>query len=213
MRVGVIGSGTVGEVLADGFLHHGHEVMRGSRTPEKLSAWAIGAGERASLGTFAVTAVFGEVVVLAVKGSAAEAAVAACGDALSGKTVIDTTNPIDDRPPESGVLHFFTDHNQALMERLQARAPEAKFVKAFSCVGSGVMVDPAFDAGRPTMFICGNDRRAKASVSTILDDFGWEVADLGGAVAARAIEPLCMLWCIPGFLNKQWTHAFKLLVP
>jgi len=212
MRVGVIGSGLVGQVLADGFLQHGHEVMRGSRTPEKLSAWAVGAGERASVGTFAVTAVFGEVVVLAVKGSAAQAAVAACGDALSGKTVIDTTNPIDDRPPESGVLHFFTDLNQALMERLQAAAPEAKFVKAFSCVGSGVMVDPVFAAGRPTMFICGNDPRAKASVSELLDDFGWDVADLGGAVAARAIEPLSILWCIPGFLNKQWTHAFKLLV-
>jgi len=172
----------------------------------------VGAGERASVGTFAVTAVFGEVVVLAVKGSAAQAAVAACGDALSGKTVIDTTNPIDDRPPESGVLHFFTDLNQALMERLQAAAPEAKFVKAFSCVGSGVMVDPVFAAGRPTMFICGNDPRAKASVSELLDDFGWDVADLGGAVAARAIEPLSILWCIPGFLNKQWTHAFKLLV-
>jgi 8-hydroxy-5-deazaflavin:NADPH oxidoreductase len=211
MRVGVIGSGMVGETLADGFLLHGHEVMRGSRTPEKLSGWATRSGERASVGTFAVTAVFGEVVVLAVKGSAAEAAVAACGDALSGKTVIDTTNPIDERPADSGVLHFFTDLNQALMERLQARAPEAKFVKAFSCVGSGVMVDPAFAAGRPTMFICGNDARAKASVSEILDDFGWDVADLGGAVAARAIEPLCILWCIPGFLQGQWTHAFKLL--
>jgi predicted dinucleotide-binding enzyme len=99
------------------------------------------------------------------------------------------------------------------MERLQARAPEAKFVKAFSCVGSGVMVDPAFDAGRPTMFICGNDARAKGSVRELLDDFGWDVADLGGAVAARAIEPLCMLWCIPGFLNQQWSHAFKLLLP
>jgi predicted dinucleotide-binding enzyme len=213
MRVGVIGSGQVGEVLADGFLQHGHEVMRGSRTPEKLSEWSLRAGERASVGTFAVTAVFGDVVVLAVKGSAAEAAVAACGDALSGKTVIDTTNPIDDRPPESGVLHFFTDLNQSLMERLQARAPEAKFVKAFSCVGSGVMVDPAFDGGRPTMFICGNDARAKGSVRELLDDFGWDVADLGGAVAARAIEPLCMLWCIPGFLNQQWSHAFKLLLP
>ena len=211
MRVGVIGSGLVGQVLADGFLQHGHEVMRGSRTPEKLSAWAVGAGERASVGTFAVTAVFGEVVVLAVKGSAAQAAVAACGDALSGKTVIDTTNPIDDRPPESGVLHFFTDLNQALMERLQAAAPEAKFVKAFSCVGSGVMVDPVFAAGRPTMFICGNDPRAKASVSELLDDFGWDVQDLGKAEAARAIEPLCILWCIPGFLRNEWTHAYKVV--
>jgi predicted dinucleotide-binding enzyme len=213
MRVGVIGSGMVGEALADGFLRHGHEVMRGSRTPEKLSAWAQRSGDQASVGTFAVTAVFGDVVVLAVKGKAAGEAVAACGDALSGKVVIDTTNPIDDRPPQGGVLHFFTDLNQSLMEQLQASAPGAKFVKAFSCVGSGVMVDPDFDGVRPTMFICGNDAAAKAKVSAILDDFGWEVADMGGANAARAIEPLAILWCIPGFSTNQWSHAFKLLRP
>ena len=211
MRVGVIGSGVVGETLANGFLKHGHEVMRGSRTPEKLSAWATGAGERASVGTFAVTAVYGDVVVLAVKGAAAEEAVTACGDALAGKIVIDTTNPIDERPPETGVLHFFTDHGRSLLERLQAASPGGKFVKAFSCVGNAVMVDPVFKGGRPTMFICGNDARAKVKVSEILDDFGWDVADMGGAAAARAIEPLCMLWCIPGFLSQEWTHAFKLL--
>src|SRR5690349_11918873 len=166
MRVGVIGSGMVGETLADGFLRHGHEVMRGSRTPEKLSAWAQRSGDHASVGTFAVTAVFGEVVVLAVKGKAALEAVATCGDALSGKVVIDTTNPIDDRPPQAGVLHFFTDLNQSLMEQLQASAPGAKFVKAFSCVGSAVMVDPDFGT-RPTMFICGNDAGAKTKVSAI----------------------------------------------
>jgi predicted dinucleotide-binding enzyme len=211
MRIGVIGSGAVGEVLAEGFLKYGHEVMRGSRTPEKLSTWAARHGERASVGTLAVTAVYGEVVVLAVKGSAAVAAVEACGEALAGKVVIDTTNPIDDRPPEGGVLRFFTDHSQSLMERVQARVPEAKLVKAFSCVGSRVMVNPTYSAGRPTMFICGTDRAAKATVREFLDDFGWDVADLGGITAARAIEPLCMLWCIPGFVSQEWTHAFKLL--
>jgi 8-hydroxy-5-deazaflavin:NADPH oxidoreductase len=211
MRIGVIGSGAVGDVLAEGFLKYGHEVMRGSRTPEKLSAWAARHGERASVGTLAVTAVYGDVVVLAVKGSAAEAAVDACGDALAGKVVIDTTNPIADSPPEQGVVRFFTDHSQSLMERVQARVPEAKLVKAFSCVGSRVMVNPTYSAGRPTMFICGSDRAAKRTVGEFLDDFGWEVADLGGVVAARAIEPLCMLWCIPGFVSQQWTHAFKLL--
>src|SRR5262245_30344444 len=157
MRVGVIGSGMVGEALANGFLKHGHEVMRGSRTPEKLSAWATRNGARASVGTFAVTAVYGEVVVLAVKGSAAEEAIDACGDAVAGKIVIDTTNPIDDRPTQAGVVHFFTSMDQSLMERLQSRAPEAKLVKAFSCVGSALMVDPQFDGVRPTMFTCGND--------------------------------------------------------
>lgn len=211
MRIGVIGSGTVGEVLSEGFLKYGHEVMRGSRTPEKLSAWAARHGERASVGTFAVTAVYGDVVVLAVKGSAAEAAVEACGEALAGKVVIDTTNPIGDQPPEGGVLRFFTDHSQSLLERLQARVPEAKLVKAFSCVGARVMVNPAYAVGRPTMFICGSDREAKRKVREFLDDFGWDVADMGGVVAARAIEPLCMLWCIPGFVSQEWTHAFKLL--
>ena len=211
MRIGVIGSGVVGEVLAEGFLKYGHEVMRGSRTPEKLSPWAARLGERASVGTLAVTAVYGEVVVLAVKGTAAEAAAEACGEALAGKVVIDTTNPIADQPPENGVLRFFTDHSQSLMERVQARVPEAKLVKAFSCVGAKVMVNPTYSAGRPTMFICGTDREAKGTVRELLDDFGWDVADMGGITAARAIEPLCMLWCIPGFVSQEWTHAFKLL--
>jgi 8-hydroxy-5-deazaflavin:NADPH oxidoreductase len=212
MKVGVIGSGAVGEVLANGFLKHGHQVMRGSRTADKLASWVAGAGSRASAGTMADTAAYGEVVVLAVKGTAAGDAVAACGaEALSGKTVIDTTNPIAERPPEGGVLRFFTDLDEALMERLQRQAPKAHFVKAFSSVGSGLMVDPELKDGKPTMFICGNDATAKAKVSAILDEFGWESADMGGAQAARAIEPLCMLWCIPGFLQGSWGHAFKLL--
>jgi predicted dinucleotide-binding enzyme len=212
VRVGVIGSGTVGEVLADGFLKHGHQVMRGSRSPEKLQSWRDQAGDKASTGSFPKTAAFGEVVVLAVKGSAAEAAIAACGvDALSGKTIIDATNPIDESPPEGGVLRFFTDLNEALMERLQRLAPAAHFVKSFSCVGSALMVNPQLKEGTPTMFICGNNAAAKARVTAILEQFGWEAADMGGVQAARAIEPLCMLWCIPGFLQGSWGHAFKLL--
>jgi predicted dinucleotide-binding enzyme len=73
------------------------------------------------------------------------------------------------------------------------------------------MVNPNLPGGKPTMFICGNDADAKTAVSQILDVFGWEVEDLGTVVAARAIEPLCMLWCIPGFRSNQWTHALKLL--
>lgn len=211
MKIGVIGSGTVGEVLSNGFLKHGYRVMRGSRAPAKLTAWKDGAGQNASTGTLSQTAAYGEVVVLAVKGSAAEDAVTACQGALNGKAVIDTTNPIDERPPEAGVLHFFTTHDESLLERLQRVAPGAHFVKAFSSVGSGLMVNPALREGRPTMFICGNDAAAKVQVGTILDQFGWDSADMGQAPAARAIEPLCMLWCIPGFLNNSWGHAFKLL--
>ncbi len=211
-KVGVVGSGVVGQTLADGFLKHGYEVMRGTRDPAKLAAWKKTAGAKASVGTFAETARFGQLVVLAVKGSAAEAAVKLCGvESLAGKTVIDTANPIADAPPVNGVLSFFTGLDESLMERLQKLAPAAHFVKAFSCVGSQGMVNPDFSGVRPTMFICGNDSGARQEVEAVLTQFGWETEDMGEAEAARAIEPLCMLWCIPGFRQNRWTHAFKLL--
>jgi hypothetical protein len=211
-KIGVVGSGAVGQVLADGFLRHGYEVMRGSREPGKLIGWRATAGIRASVGTFADAARFGDLVALAVKGAAAEEAVRLCGaDVLSGKTVIDTTNPIADGPPVNGVLRFFTTYDESLMERLQRLAPAARFVKAFSSVGNALMVNPQLAGGPPTMFICGDDAAAKAEVKAILDQFGWATEDMGGVEAARAIEPLCMLWCIPGFRQNRWRHAFKLL--
>lgn len=212
MKIGVLGSGVVGETLAGGFLKHGHDVMRASRTPDKLAEWKSGAGPRARTGTFAQAAEFGELVVLAVRGDAAQAVIRLCGpDTLAGKTVIDATNPIDEHPPVNGVLRFFTSLDESLMERLQKSAPEAHFVKAFSCVGNGLMVNPDLPGGPPTMFICGNDDSAKQQVRGILDTFGWECEDAGTVEAARAIEPLCILWCIPGFRHNSWTHAFKLL--
>jgi 8-hydroxy-5-deazaflavin:NADPH oxidoreductase len=211
MKIGVLGSGVVGQVLADGLLKHGHEVMRGSRDPSKLRAWRAGAGPRALAGTFAEAASFGPLVVLAVKGTAAVAAVEACREALAGKAVLDTTNPIAEAPPVNGVLQFFTGPGDSLLERLQASVPAAHFVKAFSCVGNALMVDPKLPGGPPTMFICGSDQAAKRQVATLVEQLGWEVEDLGAAEAARAIEPLCMLWCIPGFRQNRWDHAFKLL--
>lgn len=211
-RIAVLGSGTVGQVLADGFLKHGDAVMRGTRDPAKLAAWQGAAGPNASVGSFAEAARYGEVVVLAVKGDAAEAVLDLAGaEALAGKLVLDTTNPIAAAPPVNGVLRFFTTHDESLMERLQRRVPEARFVKAFSCVGNTLMVDPKLPGGPPTMFICGNDEAAKAEARGILDRFGWDTEDLGMAEAARAIEPLCILWCIPGFRRNSWGHALKLL--
>jgi len=211
-KVAVLGSGQVGEVLANGFLSRGHEVMRGSRDPVKLGDWKASAGDRAHVGTFAESAEWGETVVLAVKGGAAAAVVDLAGPAaLAGKTVIDATNPIADAPPTNGVLRFFTDLDDSLMEQLQRQAPDAHFVKAFSCVGNAYMVDPDLPGGPPTMFICGDDADAKREVTAVLDAFGWETADMGAAEAARAIEPLCILWCIPGMTGGGWTHAFKLL--
>ena len=214
MKVGVIGSGQAGRVLASGFLKHGHAVMLASRDPSKLEDWSPAAGPDASVGTFAEAAAWGEVVGLAVKGSGAEEAVRLCRiENLAGKTVIDTTNPIAEAPPDGGVLRFFTDLDDALMERLQRLAPEARFVKSFSCVGNALMVDPELPGGPPTMFICGDDEGAKSQVQTFLGEFGWEYEDLGGAAAARAIEPLCILWCIPGFLRNDWARAYKVLRP
>ncbi len=211
-RIAVLGSGPVGQVLADGFLKHGYEVMRGSREPAKLSDWKSKAGATGSTGSFADAAKWGELVVLAVKGTAAESVVQLAGAAnLAGKTVIDTCNPIADAPPEHGVLHYFTTLEESLMERLQKRVPAARFVKAFSCVGNAYMVNPQLPGGPPSMFMCGNDAGAKDEVKRILVQFGWDIEDLGGVEAARAIEPLCMLWCLPGFLANRWTHAYKVL--
>jgi predicted dinucleotide-binding enzyme len=211
MKIGILGSGDVGKTLASGFLKHGHEVMVGTRTPDKLAEWGQ-KNPRGRIGSFDETAEFAEVVVLSVQGKAAAEALRAAGIAnLSGKIVIDTTNPIADAPPTNGVLKFFTDLNGSLMERLQQEFESARFVKAFNSVGSACMVNPQFKGGTPTMFICGNDDVAKKAVAGILAQFGWETADMGKSEAARAIEPLCMLWCIPGFLRNEWSHAFKLL--
>ncbi len=212
MKIGVIGSGVVGQTLAAGFLKHGHAVAIGTREPAKLKDWAA-KHPGVEVKRFAETADFGEVVVLAVAGQLAKEALQLAGPkALKGKPVIDACNPIGGGPPVAGVLSFFTGQNESLMERLQEAYPEAHFVKAFNSVGNGQMINPHFSGGRPTMFICGDNAEAKRVVAEILDQFGWEIADMGAVQAARAIEPLCKLWCIPGIAKNDWSpHAFKLL--
>jgi 8-hydroxy-5-deazaflavin:NADPH oxidoreductase len=211
MKIGILGSGDVGKTLAAGLARHGHEVAIGTRTQAKLGDWAAKhPGVR--VGGFSEAAAFGELLILAVKGTAAAEALRAAGAAnLSGKPLMDATNPIADAPPSNGVLKFFTSLDESLMERLQAEFPAVRFVKAFNSVGNACMIDPKFKGGKPTMFICGNDEAAKKIVIGIAEELGWETADMGRAEAARAIEPLCMLWCIPGLLRNDWVHAFKLL--
>jgi len=209
-RVGVLGSGPVGQTLAPGFKRHGYDVRIGSRTPAKLAAFAQSAGIVAA--TFPEVAAWADTIVLAVAGRVAKAAIDEAGPAnLRGKLVMDTTNPIDAAPPEDGVVRYFTSPNTSLMEDLQRYCPDARFVKVFNSIGHARMVDPSYPGGKPTMFICGDDDSAKTDVARLLDQFGWEPADMGTAKAARAIEPLCQLWCIPGFREQSWTHAFKLL--
>lgn len=207
-KIGILGSGVVAKSLAAGFLKNGYEVMLGTRDIEKLNNFT----DTANIGSFEETAEWADTIVLACKGTAAEDVLRLAGTKnLKNKTIIDTTNPISDLPPENGVFKFFTDLNKSLMEKLQNHLPEANFVKCFSCVGNESMVDPDFPDGKPTMFICGNNADAKKEVETILEKFGWEYEDMGGAEAARAIEPLCILGCIPGLLSNNWNYAFKLL--
>lgn len=210
-KVGIIGSGNVARELAKGFLKNGYQVTMGTRNPDKLQHFKNTEASRVEIAAFAEAAAFGELIVLAVKGSVAQDVLNLAGARnLTGKIIMDATNPIADKAPENGVMHFFTNLDTSLMEQLQNAFPEAKFVKAYNSVGAAFMVDPPFES-KPTMFICGNDENAKKETSEIINLFGWEVADMGSAEAARAIEPLCILWCIPGIKDNSWTHAFKLL--
>lgn len=211
VKVGILGSGDVGKVLAKGFLKNGYQVAIGSDHPEKLTEFKRENPEMETA-TFEQAAQSGDIVVVCVKGTVAEKIVEKVKRHLTGKTVIDTTNPIADAPPQNGVLKYFTSLEESLMERLQTIAPDAQFVKAFNSIGSALMVNPEFgDDTKPTMFICGNNDDAKKKVHEILEKFGFEVEDMGKVESARAIEPLCILWCIPGFLRNEWSHAFKVL--
>ncbi len=212
MKIGIIGSGIVGRVLASAFLKEGHTVTLGTRNTAKaeLVKWKA-ENPSGNIGTFAVAA-SADVLVLATAGTVTEEAIRLAGiESFTGKTVIDATNPIAQEAPANGVVKYFTNVNESLMERIQKIIPEAHLVKAFNSVGNTLMYKPQLAGGKPTMFICGNSEAAKKTVTGILDAFGWETEDMGKIEAARAIEPLCMLWCIPGFLHNQWTHAFKLL--
>ena len=211
VKVGILGSGDVGKVLAKGFLKNGYQVAIGSDHPEKLTEFKRENPEMETA-TFEQAAQSGDIVVVCVKGTVAEKIVEKVKRHLTGKTIIDTTNPIADAPPQNGVLKYFTSLEESLMERLQKIAPDAQFVKAFNSIGSALMVNLEFgDDTKPTMFICGNNDDAKKKVHEILEKFGFEVEDMGKVESARAVEPLCILWCIPGFLRNEWSHAFKLL--
>jgi len=213
MKIGILGSGHVGRVLGTAFIKEGHQTMLGTRNvmKEEVLKWKK-ENPTGLAGSFAETAAWGELLLLAMEGSVAEKVIGLAGPSnFSGKIVIDATNPIAKLPPTNGVLHYFTTLEDSLMERLQRLLPQAKLVKAFNSVGNAIMYKPHFAGGQPTMFICGNDEAAKKTVTEILTSFGWETEDFGKVEAARAIEPLCILWCIPGMLRNQWSHAFKLL--
>ena len=213
MKVGILGTGDVGRALGKGFITLGHEVKLGGReaTSEKAAAWAKEMGPQASTGTFADTAAFGEIVVLSTPGNVYEAVLKAAGpERLSGKLLIDTTNPLEfakGRPPRLSVGH--TDSGG---EQVQRTVPGARVVKAFNIVGNESMFRPDFPGGPPDMLICGNDADAKQRVTALLYDFGWPVvADVGGIESSRYLEALCMTWVLYGAATGARNHALKFL--
>lgn len=210
MRIAVLGSGHVGQTLAEGLAQAGHTVVIASRSGDKLGDFSARTGiPEAGFGAAAAGA---EVVVLAVQGAVAVELVAGLAEALAGKVVIDTTNPIAG-PPVGGVLPYFTGPNDSLLQRVQAAAPGARVVKAFNSVGAALMVRPALQGGAPSMFICGDDAAAKAVVAGLCAELGWVAEDVGSSAAGGPVEALCQLWCAAGFLRNDWAHAFAWLRP
>ena len=211
MKVGILGSGDVGQVLGSAFATLGHEVKMGTRDPgqDRVQAWVKKNGARVSAGSFAEAARFCELAVLATGWPGTENAITLAGpDHLAGKVVIDVTNPLDF---SSGAPRLAVGHADSGGERVQRWLPKARVVKAFNTVGNPHMFRPNFPGGPPDMFICGNDKSAKEKVTTILKDFGWSVIDFGGIEGARYLEPLAMVWILHYFHTKTGDHAFKLL--
>jgi predicted dinucleotide-binding enzyme len=210
MKVGVLGSGEVGRVLAAGFIGLGHEVKIGSRDPAKLADWVIAAGSRASAGSFEEAARFGDLVVLATLGVATCEAVRLAGaQHFTGKVVMDATNPLDFTPGMPPRLSVGFD--DSLGEQVQRMIRDARVVKAFNTVGNALMVNPQLPGGPPDMFICGDDADAKQLIGQICKHFGWGVIDIGGIEGARYLEPMCLVWVLHGVSSGTWAHAFKML--
>jgi 8-hydroxy-5-deazaflavin:NADPH oxidoreductase len=177
---------------------------------EKALAWVAKMGGRASEGAFAEAASFADLAVLATLWSGTENVIRMADPKnLAGKVVIDATNPLvftPNAPPSLALGH--TDSGG---EQVQRWLPESRVVKCFNIVGNAHMIHPDFPGGPPDMFLCGNDARAKKTVTEICQAFGWPVIDIGGIEGARLLEPICILWVLYGIRTNSWNHAFKLL--
>jgi predicted dinucleotide-binding enzyme len=209
MKVGILGSGDVGKAFAHAFGALGHDVVIGSRSPEKLNDFVGGEGDKVSSGTFEEAARTGDLIVLATHGMATEEAIGMAGKGnFDQKVVIDATNPLDF---SSGAPRLSIGHTDSLGEQIQRSIPNARVVKAFNTVGNPLFYQPQLPGGPPDMFIGGNDADAKKLVSQVCEAFGWGVIDLGGIEASRYLEPMCMAWVIHGVISGSWVHAFKML--
>jgi 8-hydroxy-5-deazaflavin:NADPH oxidoreductase len=201
MKIGILGSGMVGQALARGYARHGHDVLIGTRKSE-VEGLPVGSPDEAVADA--------DLVVLGVAGRASVELTGSLAHRLAGKILVDATNPLDF---STGAPQLFVGFEDSLGEQVQKAAPEARVVKAYNTVGNTLFVDPELPGGPPTMFIAGNDDDAKATVTRLLEDTGWEVADLGGIEASRWLEAMCMAWVTYGARTGTWNHAWKLLRP
>ena len=209
LKIGVLGSGPAGRTLAVGFLAHNHPVMIGSRNPGKLHSWLADAGPQAQVGTLGETATFGELVVLSVIGTAAEDVIRLAGTKnLTGKIVLDASDPLDFSSGRPGLFVGTTD---SLGERIQRLVPDAYVVKGLNIVLADVMINPGLTGGDPDMFIAGNNDKAKRTVTDLLAEFGWPVVDLGGIESARWLEAISLAWVVYSHRTGKTHHAFKLV--
>ena len=212
MKIGILGTGDVGQSLAKGLIGLGHEVMIGSRESggDKLGKAVASVGGGARGGTFAEAAAFGEMVALCCLGAAIESVLGLAGPKnLAGKVLIDATNPLDFSRGFPPRLSSMEDGSAGQM--VQRLAPGARVVKAFNTAGNTTYVNPSYVGGPPDMFICGDDDTAKAAVAEICKGFGWGVIDLGGIDASHYLEVMCIVWVLHGARSGQWGHAFKML--
>ena len=212
-KIGILGSGNVGQALGSGFARHGWDVMIGSRTPEspKLKEWRAAVGRRSQTGTFAETAAYGDVVLLATLGAAMDDVLVLAGPPnFKGKLVLDAMNPID--YPGGEPYGLFLGTTDSLGERVQRALPDAHVVKCFNAVNNSQMIDPKFAEGTPPMFICGDDPAAKKRTEAILRELGWPgVFDVGGIDAARWLEALVPLFIRAATVLDTVRHAIKVV--
>ncbi len=199
MRIGILGSGFVGQALARGLAGHGHDVRIGTRKE---------AVDDLPVGSPAQVVENADLVFLSVLGTAAVEVAVGVREELRGKVLIDTTNPLDF---SSGRPGLFVGHTDSLGEQVQRAVPEALVVKAYNTVGNTLMVDPELPDGPPSMFIGGDSEEAKGAVTALLQATGWDVIDLGGIDASRYLEPMCIAWVLHGARSGDWNHAFRML--
>ena len=211
MKIGILGSGVVGQQLGSGLISCGHEVMIGTRDASKLVEWIKKNPQRSFIGTANEAVKYGEKIFLATKGDVVLEVINQCDkEKFEGKTLIDVTNALDSSkgvPPK-----LFSTQGNSLGEQIQKILPRSRVVKAFNTISANIMISPKREEGEPDLWICGNDEKAKKKVDEIAKQLGWKsVIDLGDLSKSFLLEAFALLWIEYGFKNNNWNHAFKLL--